>query len=126
MNFTVTSAFTMKRLRLANALGARPDVRFTVSRCSPRLSRNGRFDEAIALYKRSESLSGRRADWSGDHLCPMNRRKEARQMLEAAIANRFYTAGRYPGPVHVVWENMTTRFANWSMRVKNIHRRCTL
>ncbi len=61
----------------------------------------GRFDEAIALYKRSESLSGRRAIGLAITYARMNRRKEALQMLEAAIANRFYTAGDIPALVHV-------------------------
>ena len=61
----------------------------------------GRFDEAIALYKRSESLSGRRAIGLAITYARMNRRKEALQMLEATIANRFYTAGDIPALVHV-------------------------
>ena len=61
----------------------------------------GRFDEAIALYKRSESLSGRPAIGLAITYARMNRRKEALQMLEAAIANRFYTAGDIPALVHV-------------------------
>src|SRR6184192_956273 len=61
----------------------------------------GRFDEAIALYKRSESLSGRPAVGLAITYARMNRRKEALQTLEAATANRAYTAGDVPAHVHV-------------------------
>ena len=61
----------------------------------------GRFDEAIALYKRSESLSGRPAVGLAITYARMNRRKEALQTLEAATANRPYTAGDVPAHVHV-------------------------
>jgi len=60
-----------------------------------------RFDEAIALYKRSESLSGRPAVGLAITYARMNRRKEALQTLEAATANRPYTAGDVPAHVHV-------------------------
>jgi len=60
-----------------------------------------RFDEAIALYKRSESLSGRPAVGLAITYARMNRRKEALQTLEAATANRAYTAGDVPAHVHV-------------------------
>src|SRR5206468_9348625 len=58
-------------------------------------------DEAIALYKRSESLSGRPAVGLAITYARMNRRKEALQTLEVAIANRPYTAGDVPAHVHV-------------------------
>ena len=61
----------------------------------------GRFDEAIVLYKRSESLSGRPAVGLAITYARMNRRKEALQTLEAATANRPYTAGDVPAHVHV-------------------------
>jgi adenylate cyclase len=61
----------------------------------------GRFDEAIALYKRSESLGGRSAVGLAITYARMNRRKEALQTLEAATANRAYTAGDVPAHVYV-------------------------
>jgi tetratricopeptide (TPR) repeat protein len=61
----------------------------------------GRFDEAIALYKRSESLSGRRTVGLAITYARMNRRNEALQTLEAALANRAYSAGDIPALVHV-------------------------
>ena len=53
----------------------------------------GRFDEAIALYKRSESVSGKPAVGLAITYARMNQRKEALEILEAAISNRAYTAG---------------------------------
>jgi TolB-like protein/Tfp pilus assembly protein PilF len=61
----------------------------------------GRFDEAIALYKRSESLGGRSAVGLAITYARMNRRKEALQTLEAATANRAYTAGDVSAHVYV-------------------------
>jgi TolB-like protein/tetratricopeptide (TPR) repeat protein len=61
----------------------------------------GRFDEAISLYKRSESLSGRLPIGLAITYARMNRRKEALETLEAATANRLYTAGDVPAHVHV-------------------------
>ena len=61
----------------------------------------GRFEEAIALYKRSESLSGRPAVGLAITYARMNRRKEALQTLEVALANRSYSAGDIPALVHV-------------------------
>ena len=61
----------------------------------------GRFDEAIALYKRSKSLSGRRAIGLAITYARMNRREEALQMLEAAVADRWYRPGDIPALVHV-------------------------
>ena len=61
----------------------------------------GRFDEAIALYKRSESFSGRPAVGLAITYARMNRREEALETLEAATANRAYTAGDVPAHVHV-------------------------
>ena len=61
----------------------------------------GRFEEAIALYKRSESLSGRPPVGLAITYARMNRRKEALQTLEAALANRPYSAGDIPALVHV-------------------------
>jgi TolB-like protein/Flp pilus assembly protein TadD len=61
----------------------------------------GRFDEAISLYKRSESLRGRLPIGLAITYARMNRRKEALETLEAATANRSYTAGDVPALVHV-------------------------
>ena len=61
----------------------------------------GRFDEAISLYKRSESLRGRSPIGLAITYARMNRRKEALETLEAATANRSYTAGDVPALVHV-------------------------
>ena len=61
----------------------------------------GRFDEAIALYKRSESFSGRPAVGLAITYARMNQRNEALQTLEAATANRAYTAGDMPAHVYV-------------------------
>ena len=61
----------------------------------------GRFDEAIALYKRSENLTARRPVGLAITYARMNRRREALQTLEAALANRAYSAGDIPALVHV-------------------------
>jgi tetratricopeptide (TPR) repeat protein len=61
----------------------------------------GRFDEAIALYKRSESFSGRLPIGLAITYARMNRHKEALETIEAATANRSYTAGDVPALVHV-------------------------
>ena len=54
----------------------------------------GRFDDAIALYKKSEDLSGRVPFGLAITYAKMNRRKEAREILEAACASRgSYTPG---------------------------------
>lgn len=61
----------------------------------------GRFDDAIPLYKRSEVVSGKPAVGLAITYARMNRRKEALETLEAAIANRAYTAGDVPAHVYV-------------------------
>ena len=61
----------------------------------------GRFDEAIALYKRSEAVSGKPPVGLAITYARMNRRDEALETLEAAIANRAYTAGDVPAHVYM-------------------------
>lgn len=54
----------------------------------------GRFDEAIALYKKSQDLSGRVPFGLAITYAKVNRRKEAQEILEAACASRgSYTPG---------------------------------
>ena len=53
----------------------------------------GRFDEAIALYKRAQELSGRPGFGIAITYARLNRHDEARAALDAAVANRKYTPG---------------------------------
>ena len=54
----------------------------------------GRFDDAIALYKKSQDISGRVPFGLGITYGKMNRREEARAILKAACASRgSYTPG---------------------------------
>jgi TolB-like protein/cytochrome c-type biogenesis protein CcmH/NrfG len=63
----------------------------------------GRFDDAIALYKKAQSISGRAAFGLAITYARMNRRKEAHETLEAAVASRgSYTPGDAIAHVHVV------------------------
>jgi len=63
----------------------------------------GRFDDAIALYKKAQSISGRVAFGLAITYALMNRRKEAQETLEAAIATRgSYTPGDAIAHVQVV------------------------
>ena len=61
----------------------------------------GRFDDAIALYKKAQSLSGRPGFGLAITYARMNRRKEALETLEAAVATRHYTPGDAAAHVHV-------------------------
>jgi tetratricopeptide (TPR) repeat protein len=63
----------------------------------------GRFDDAIALYKKAQNISGRAAFGLAITYARMNRRKEAQETLEAAVACRgSYTPGDAIAHVHVV------------------------
>ena len=62
----------------------------------------GRFNDAIALYKKTENVSGRAAFGLAITYARMNRREEARETLQAAIATRgSYTPGDAIAHVHV-------------------------
>ena len=63
----------------------------------------GRFDDAIALYKKAQRISGRLAFGLAITYARLNRRKEAQETLEAAVASRgSYTPGDAIAHVHVV------------------------
>jgi adenylate cyclase len=63
----------------------------------------GRFDDAIALYKKSQDVSGRVPFGLAITCAKMNRREEAKKILEAACASRGgYTPGDAIAHVHVV------------------------
>ena len=65
----------------------------------------GRFDDAIGLYKKSQDLSGRVPFGLANTYGKMNRREEAREILNAACASReSYTPGDAIAHVHVVLE----------------------
>jgi serine/threonine-protein kinase len=65
----------------------------------------GRFDDAIGLYKKSQDLSGRVPFGLAITYAKMNRREEAKEILEAACASRgSYTPGDAIAHVHVVLE----------------------
>jgi tetratricopeptide (TPR) repeat protein len=53
----------------------------------------GRFDDAIALYRKAQDVSGRPAFGHAITYARMNRPKEALQTLNAATEYRPYTAG---------------------------------
>jgi tetratricopeptide (TPR) repeat protein len=61
----------------------------------------GRFDDAIALYKRAQSFTGRPGFGLAITYARMNRRKEALETLDAAVAIRPYTPGDAVAHVHV-------------------------
>jgi TolB-like protein/tetratricopeptide (TPR) repeat protein len=61
----------------------------------------GRFDDAIALYEKAQSFSGKPGFGLAITYARMNRRKEARQTLDSAVANRRYTPGDAIAHVHV-------------------------
>ncbi|PYK05915.1 MAG: hypothetical protein DME66_05820 [Verrucomicrobia bacterium] len=61
----------------------------------------GRFDDAIALYERSRDFTGRPGFGLAITYARMNRRKEALQTLEAAIAGWGYRPGDAIAHVHV-------------------------
>src|SRR5213083_954556 len=62
----------------------------------------GRFDDAIALYKKAHDFTGRPGFGLAITYARMNRRKEALQTLEAAIAGWGYRPGDGIAHVHVV------------------------
>jgi len=62
----------------------------------------GRFDDAIALYKKAQDFTGRPGFGLAITYARMNRRKEALQTLEAAIAGWGYRPGDGIAHVHVV------------------------
>jgi len=61
----------------------------------------GRFDDAIALYEKSRDFTGRPGFGLAITYARMNRRKEALQTLEAAIAGWGYRPGDAIAHVHV-------------------------
>jgi adenylate cyclase len=62
----------------------------------------GRFDDAIALYKKAQSFTGKPGFGLAITYARMNRSKEAREILEAAVASRGrYTPGDAIAHVHV-------------------------
>ncbi len=61
----------------------------------------GRFDDAIALYKKAQDFTGRPGFGLAITYARMNRRKEALQTLEAAIAGWGYRPGDAIAHVHV-------------------------
>jgi adenylate cyclase len=61
----------------------------------------GRFDDAIALYQKAQSFSGKPGFGLAITYARMNRRKEARQTLDAGVASRRYTPGDAIAHVHV-------------------------
>ncbi len=60
-----------------------------------------RFDDAIALYKKAQSLTGKPGFGLAITYARMNRRDEALQTLDAAVASRGYTPGDAIAHVHV-------------------------
>jgi hypothetical protein len=63
----------------------------------------GRFDDAIALYKKSQDISGRVPFGLAITYGKMNRREAAREILKAVCENRGgYTPGDAIAHVHVV------------------------
>ncbi len=61
----------------------------------------GRFDDAIALYEKAQDFTGRPGFGLAITYARMNRRKEALQTLEAAIAGSGYRPGDAIAHVHV-------------------------
>src|SRR5207248_3640715 len=61
----------------------------------------GRFDDAIVLYKKARDFTGRPGFGLAITYARMNRRKEALQTLEAAIAGWGYRPGDAIAHVHV-------------------------
>jgi len=61
----------------------------------------GRFDEAIALYEKAQSFTGRPGFGLAITYARIDRRKEALQTLDAAMASRRYTPGDAIAHVHV-------------------------
>ena len=61
----------------------------------------GRFDEAIALYEKARSFTGKPGFGLAITYARIDRRKEALQTLDAAMASRRYTPGDAIAHVHV-------------------------
>jgi adenylate cyclase len=62
----------------------------------------GRFDDAIALYEKAQSFTGKPGFGLAITYARMDRRKEAQEILEAAVASRGrYTPGDAIAHVHV-------------------------
>jgi len=62
----------------------------------------GRFDDAIALYEKAQSLTGKPGFGLAITYARMDRRKEAQEILKAAVASRGdYTPGDAIAHVHV-------------------------
>jgi TolB-like protein/tetratricopeptide (TPR) repeat protein len=61
----------------------------------------GRFDDAIALYKKAQDFTGRPGFGLAITYARMNRRKEALQTLDAAVAGWGYRPGDAIAHVHV-------------------------
>jgi tetratricopeptide (TPR) repeat protein len=61
----------------------------------------GRFDDAIALYEKARSFTGKPGFGLAITYARMDRRKEALQTLDAAVASRSYTPGDAIAHVHV-------------------------
>src|SRR5437899_3722464 len=62
----------------------------------------GRFDDAIALYKKTQDFTGRPGFGLAITYARMNQRTKALQTLEAAIAGWVYRLGDGIANVHVV------------------------
>jgi adenylate cyclase len=77
----------------------------------------GRFDQAIALYKKAETISGRAPVGLAVTYARMNRRKEALQSLEAALAPRSYTASDVMAYVHVA-------LGDYEEAIRNLEQAC--
>jgi serine/threonine-protein kinase len=61
----------------------------------------GRFDDAIALYQKAQSFTGKPGFGLAITYARMDRRKEAQEILETAVASRPYTPGDAIAHVHV-------------------------
>src|SRR5258708_14073258 len=65
----------------------------------------GRFDDAIALYKKSQDISGRVPFGLAITYAKMNRREETREILKAPCASPgSYTPGDATAHVHLALE----------------------
>ena len=61
----------------------------------------GRFDDAIGLYEKAQSFTGKPGFGLAITYARMNRREEALQTLDAAVGSRRYTPGDAIAHVHV-------------------------
>ncbi len=93
----------------------------------------GRFDDAIALYEKSQNVSGRVPFGLAITYGKMNRREEAKEILKAACASRgSYTPGDAIAHVHVVLQEYEdamrelARLRRASSSSTQLHRRFAL